>query len=283
MGERNLREQGETNGFGQLEDKVMKTAAQFFGEDLLPYIGVKGKILTVAPTEHVHLEMRRLEEDFNFIMEKGAIRHLEFESDNITEQDLRRFREYEAYIGMIYSAPVMTTVICTSNTKIQKKELINGDSVYRIEVVRLRDRNADKVFKKLRQKIHKGKRLRRRDIFPLLLTPLMSGDMEMSERMQSVLYALAVKFLSRNELERIKERIGMTVLGKMLLEEGIEKGIEKGIEQGMEQGIEKGVKQGQGRVNALIVKLAEAGRMEDIVRAASDREYQDRLFSEFGL
>ena len=42
----------------------------------------------------------------------------------------------------------------------------------------------------------------------------------------------------------------MTVLGKMLLEEGIEKGIEKGIEQGMEQG----VKQGQGRVNALIVR-----------------------------
>lgn len=97
---------------------------------------------------------------------KGAIRHLEFESDSITEQDLRRFREYEAYIGMIYSAPVMTTVICTSNTKVQKKELINGDSVYRIEVVRLRDRNADKVFKKLRQKIHKGKRLRRRDVFP---------------------------------------------------------------------------------------------------------------------
>ena len=43
MGERNLREQGETNGFGQLEDKVMKTAAQFFGEDLLPYIGVRSE------------------------------------------------------------------------------------------------------------------------------------------------------------------------------------------------------------------------------------------------
>ena len=26
--------------------------------------------LPVAPTEHVHLEMRRLEEDFNFIMER---------------------------------------------------------------------------------------------------------------------------------------------------------------------------------------------------------------------
>ena len=73
MGERNLREQGETNGFGQLEDKVMKTAAQFFGEDLLPYAGVKGRIARVAPTEHVHLEMRRLEEDFNFIMKDGSV------------------------------------------------------------------------------------------------------------------------------------------------------------------------------------------------------------------
>ena len=45
--------------------------------------------------------------------------------------------------------------------------------------------------------------------------------------MQSVLYALAVKFLDRDELAMIKERIGMTVLGKMLFEDGVEKGIEK--------------------------------------------------------
>ena len=85
-------------GFSQLEDKVMKTAAQFFGKDLLPYVGIKGRIACVAPTEHVHLEMRRLEEDFNFIMKDGSWRHLEFESDSIQEKDLRRFREYEAYI-----------------------------------------------------------------------------------------------------------------------------------------------------------------------------------------
>ena len=37
-------------GFSQLEDKVMKTAAQFFGKDLLPYVGIKGRIACVAPT-----------------------------------------------------------------------------------------------------------------------------------------------------------------------------------------------------------------------------------------
>ena len=94
------------SGFSQLEDKVMKTAAQFFGKDLLPYVGIKGRIACVAPTEHVHLEMRKLEEDFNFIMKDGSWRHLEFESDSIQEKDLRRFREYEAYIGLTYDVPV---------------------------------------------------------------------------------------------------------------------------------------------------------------------------------
>ena len=237
--------------------------------------------------------MRRLEEDFNFIMKDGSWRHLEFESDSIQEKDLRRFREYEAYIGLTYDVPVTTTVICTSRVKILKKELVNGMNVYRVEVVRLKDRNADKVFEKLQQKISRGKTLGRHDVFPLLLTPLMSGKMEMSQRiyqgmeflqckelkagdedrkrMQSVLYALAVKFLDRDELAMIKERIGMTVLGKMLFEDGVEKGIEKGVQQGL------------GRANALNVKLADAGRADDIIRAASDRTYQEQLFKEFGI
>ena len=141
-------------------------------------------------------------------------------------------------------------------------QLVNGMNVYRVEVVRLKDRNADKVFEKLQRKISRGKTLGRHDVFPLLLTPLMSGKMEMSQRiyqgmeflqckelkagdedrkrMQSVLYALAVKFLDRDELAMIKERIGMTVLGKMLFEDGVEKGIEKGIEQGIEKGVHRG-------------------------------------------
>ena len=113
-------------GFSQLEDKVMKTAAQFFGKDLLPYAGIKGRIACVAPTEHVHLEMRRLEEDFNFIMEKGAIRHLEFESDSIKEEDLRRFRSYEAVTAYICHVDITTYVICSSTVKKILSELKTG-------------------------------------------------------------------------------------------------------------------------------------------------------------
>ena len=54
------------------------------------------------------------------------------------------------------------------------------------------------------------------------------NEMEL-EKMQAVLYTLADKFLTKTELNRIKEMIAMTKLGEMLVADGIEKGIEKGI------------------------------------------------------
>lgn len=293
MGVSGLQKQEESSEYSQVEDKVLKTAAQFFGKDLLPFVGVKGRMDRVAPTEHVHLEMRKLEEDFNFIMEDGSWRHLEFESDSITERDLRRFREYEAYIGMAYNVPVMTIVLCTSNVKVLRKELVNGINSYHVKLVRLKDSVAEEVFEKLQGKIQKGKKLKRHDMFPLLLTPMMSGKMEIGERiclgmhmlqhaeldmrkedikrMQSVLYALAVKFLTNEQLKKVKEGIGMTVLGQMLWEDGVEKGIERGMERGEE------------RLSRLTLLLMEENRYDDVQRVMKDRTYRNQMFKSMGI
>ena len=40
-----------------------------------------------------------------------------------------------------------------------------------------------------------------------------------------MLYVFACKFLKEEELAKVKEQIGMTILGKMLMDDGIEKGI----------------------------------------------------------
>ena len=238
----------------QLEDKVMKTAAQFFGEDLLPYLGIKEKIRSVAPTEHIHLEARRLEEDFNFEMKNGSYKHLEFESDSIAVRDLRRFREYEAYIGMVCDVEVSTIVICSANVKKPKTELQNGDSVYRIQVICLKERDGDRILRLLEKRKEKGKTLGRKRLFPLLLTPLMSGkvpvaericrglellrseeagiDKETRQKMETILYALAVKLLDAKALEQVKEKMGMTLLGEMLVEDGMQKGRREGRLEG---------------------------------------------------
>lgn len=46
---------------------------------------------------------------------------------------------------------------------------------------------------------------------------------------------------------------------------------------------EIGEKIGSNRVNSLILKLSELGRTDELIKAASDREYQNQLFEEFGI
>lgn len=216
-----------------LEDRAMKQMVQFFGDELLPLLGITGKVKRVAPTEQIHLEMKSFLEDFNFEMEDGTWCHFEFESDRITFDDLRRFRSYEAVTGYYYGVEVITYVVCTAKVKIPIRELKQGTG-----------------------------KIKKEDLAGLLLTPLMSGSMSISERirrgirllqqerdvlgkedllrMESVLYAFAMKFLSKAELNEMQEVFAMTILGQMLEARGIEKGIEQGIDALIQDNLEDG-------------------------------------------
>ena len=44
-----------------------------------------------------------------------------------------------------------------------------------------------------------------------------------------------------------------------------------------------GTQNGERKVNTLILKLSELGRIDDILKSATDTEYQQQLFKEFGL
>ena len=66
-------------------------------------------------------------------------------------------------------------------------------------------------------------------------------------------------------------------------EEGRQAGLEEGRKTGIEEGRKSGIEEGEQRINQLILKLKEAGRIEDIIKAASDAEYQQLLLKEYGL
>ncbi len=57
---------------------------------------------------------------------------------------------------------------------------------------------------------------------------------------------------------------------------------EEGKEEGLEEGRKSGILEGEQRINQLILKLKEAGRIEDIIKTASDTEYQQLLLKEYG-
>ena len=144
-------------------------------------------------------------------------------------------------------------MLCASKAKVPKNHLSQGLYTYRVRVIRLKDYNADKIIRREEKKQRK-RGLRRRELLELLLTPLMEGETPQAERirkgfeilqrergnldngelihMQSVLYALMTKFLTPEEIKEIKEMMFMTLMGQLLMEDGIEKGMEKGLERG---------------------------------------------------
>lgn len=272
-----------------LEDMAMKTAAQYFGEELLGYLGVKEKPVRVVPTEIIQLEARQLYQDFNFEMENGWWYHFEFESDEITEEDLMRFREYEAATSRIYQVPVVTCVLCSAKVKKLKNEITQGLNTYRVEIIRLKGEDADSLFEKL----EKQGKMQREDMIPVLLSPLMGGRMAIKDRilqgiyyvkneegklpeieigkMQAVLYAFANKFLSAGELEEIKEAIAMTKLGEMLFDDGVKAGEKKGMKLGEE------------KMSRLTIRLLDEKRYGDLERAVKDQEYREKLYKAFGI
>lgn len=59
--------------------------------------------------------------------------------------------------------------------------------------------------------------------------------------------------------------------------------LEEGFEKGEAVGRAKGKTEGRASLSRLITLLSEAGRMDDIVKAASDSDYCDQLMKEFSI
>lgn len=231
-------EQKKKESVEQFEDTALKEAMTYFGEVLLPFLGVEEKVTAMLPTEEVRLELQKLYEDFNYATEDGKILHFEFQSSNEGLAGLKRFRLYEAATSRKYKKPVITYVLYSGKIKRPMTEFIEGINTYKIIPIIMTGKNADDVIKTIQNK----RKPSREDLISLLLTPLMSGtitivervktsfamiqkeqellDKDDRQRMEAVLYALASKFLSVSELGEVKEGLRMTELGKMLKAEG---------------------------------------------------------------
>ena len=211
----------------QAEDLALKNAAALFGRELLKYLGISQHVSAVMPTEMVRLEVRHMYEDFNFQTIDGAWLHFEFESDALSLADLKRFREYEATTSRTHEVAVTTCVLCSAGQNRIKSSFHEGINTYRVKLIRLKKRSADQIFRRLREKQKKGEPLTQEDLFPLLLSPLMSGTLSLTDRflegfrllktaekdigreslarMQALLYVFAGKFLDKDNLQKVKE------------------------------------------------------------------------------
>ena len=251
------------NRVSQHEDAILKTMMNFFAEELLPYFGIQGKATVVLPTESIHLELRKLYEDFNFRMEDGRIVHFEFQSRNGGVPDLRRFRLYEAVLGDQYQSAVVTYVLYSGNIRDPVTELAEGVNTYRVIPVIMREDDAGQLIEALQKKRKNGQPVTREELIRLALCPLMGGSLSQKERIlrafeitkeatgvsqeelrkiEAVIYAMADKFLDSADMEQVKETVKMTRLGKMVYEDGVQVGMKTGLQTGIQQGIQSALR-----------------------------------------
>ena len=94
---------------------------------------------------------------------------------------------------------------------------------------------------------------------------------------------VGVQYMKSWEREALIREEGKEEGRQAGLEEGRKTGIEEGRKSGLEEGRKSGILEGEQRINQLILKLKEAGRIEYIIKAASDVEYQQQLLKEYGL
>lgn len=245
----------------QHEDVGLKTAMRFFADELLPYFGIEGKVVAIGPTELVHLDVKKLFQDFNLIMADGKWKHFEFQSKNEGVEGLKRFRAYEAVTSYQYKVEVSTYVLYSGNIKNPMTELKQGGSTYRIIPIIMKDRDADKLIAALQEKIRRGEEITRQDLIPLSLCLLMGGETPLKNRVRSayeitrkaenvnpeevekveaVLYVMAEKFLESMDMDEILEEISMTRMGQKLVDKGREEGRIAGREEGRIAGKEEG-------------------------------------------
>lgn len=86
-----------------------------------------------------------------------------------------------------------------------------------------------------------------------------------------------------NRVKRDKE-VGINYMKSWEWEQMIQKEAwGRGLEEGREVGLKEGLKEGREKINQLNLKLIEASRTEDLIRAARDSEFQKKLLEEFGL
>ena len=264
----------------QHEDAILKTSMQFFAEEMLPYFGIEGKVASFAPTELVHLEIKKQYQDFNFVMEDGSWKHFEFQSTNEGLDGLKRFRVYEALTSYHHKVEVRTYVLFSGNIRNSMTEFTEGFNTYRVYPIIMKDKNADEVIGKIQEKLDRGEILTKADLVPLILCPLMGGEMSQKKRLieayritqrakdvkvtdikkiEAMIYAMADKFLDSAELAELKEEIKMTRLGQMLREDGLAEGLAEGLAKG---------------IRALIVTCQELGASKDITSEKLMQEFQ---------
>lgn len=184
----------------KIEDAAMKTAAQFLGEELPPYLKVTGSSIFNKPVTTYVLISGKVKQPMSSLTEGVNDYHIvaiTMQEDNADEW-MEKIDRSMADGGLPTAKELLPLILLP---------LMSGSSSLRERIS-----YAFRVLQKVEKK---------------------NGRSEKLDKMHAILYALAYKFLKVDEFQLIKEEISMTELGQMLVDDGIKIGEMRGKRDGI--------------------------------------------------
>ena len=128
------------------EDAIMKMGFRYFRDQILKMLGIDYSYVDIGPTELVELTIHSLFMDFTFLTTEDFYIHVEFQTTDSGEDDLRRFHAYEAVFSHETGKKVVTYVIYSGGIKNARDTLDCGAYQYHVFPIFLTQKSADKFL-----------------------------------------------------------------------------------------------------------------------------------------
>ena len=233
----------ETKISKRAKDIIQKRTSALFKDATLEYYGVKtAKITELINVELPIVEVNDSSTDFVFLLEDDTYLHMEFQS-TYSKKDLIRFAIYDMRLYERDGRDINTLIIYTADVAKADTELNTGSMAYRPSKIMMVDYNGDDIYKDLSGKIGSAEELTDKDMLNLIFLPLMQSTISRYELAENSIklaqtitdetrrnaciaawFAFASKYLSKGEMEKLKEVLRMSELATMFVEEGRQEG-----------------------------------------------------------
>ncbi|MEW4415023.1 hypothetical protein [Clostridium sp. AN503] len=280
----------------------------------LPHLSITG----ILPTNLPAIESNELRIDNLFQLEDGSLAIMDYESKFVRENFIK-YLNYIARVLKRYAGQdrlhevwkIKMLVLYTADVERAEEVYDLGGLTLQVESAYLVRQDTEEIYRRLDEKLLVGARLDEEDLMQLMILPLtvkgrqdkqvmIERSVELARRIperDQTLRALAGiltfsdKVIDEAYKNRIKEEMRMTQIGQMIFEDGVIAGKaegeaigkEIGKKIGKELGKELGKEIGEENFAALTERLIEDSRMEDLAKAARDKNYRAVLFREYGI
>lgn len=230
-------------------------------------LGTDLRVVDTKPTNIPIVQARELRMDNLFELEDGSVAILDYESDyekanftkygryilDVIDRYLREGKEPDIHMMVLYTADIeeVNTILECTACKI------------RVEASYLMEVPSDKWLEDAKRHISEGK-VTDEVLMHLVILPLtykgeeekqkairqcadlarQIPDKEQESFVMAGILTFTDKIISDETKQYIKEVLGMTQVGKMLMDEARQQGLQQGIQQGIQQGMQQGMQQG---------------------------------------